>query len=312
MHTENLGRRSTLKAMAGAVVGGALISAGAAAQQVPWSLGREPAATKAPPNATDCHHHIYDIHFPAAPTATLLHGDALVAEYRLLQKRIGTTRNVVVQPSTYGVDNRCMLDALRQFGPPARVVAVVNDSVSGDELKALHAAGVRGIRFNLIQTGATTVEMMEPLSKRVADLGWHVQLHMRGDQIVGIRDVLTRLAVPVVFDHMGRLQPPSVAHPAFAVIVDLLQKDRAWVKISGAYLDTKIGPPTYADTSAIAMAYVKAAPERLVWGSDWPHPTEKNKPDDATLFDLVSVWVPDAGLRTRILVDNPAKLYDFA
>jgi predicted TIM-barrel fold metal-dependent hydrolase len=312
MHSNSLGRRLALTSVAGAVIGGALGSPAAMAQSVPWSSGREPAVMKAPPNATDCHLHIYDDRFPVAPTATLRPGNALVADYRLLQKRIGTTRAVVVQPSTYGLDNRCTLDAIRQLGPTSRGIAVVDTRVSADELQAMHAAGVRGIRFNLIQAGATTVDMMEPLSKKVADLGWHLQLHMHGEQIVEVRDLLNRLATPIVFDHMGRIpQPAGTAHPAFGVIVDLLLKDRAWVKISGAYMDTKVGPPTYADTGALASAYLKAAPDRVVWGSDWPHPTEKNKPDDAVLFDLLPVWIPDEATRTRILVANPDKLYDF-
>src|SRR6266542_6067637 len=150
---------------------------GAAAQPVKWSEGTDPPKLKAPANATDCHHHIYDAKYPVDPKATLRPPDASVADYRALQKRIGTTRNVLVQPSTYGTDNRCHLDALAAFGPTARMVAVVNDSVSTEELKRMHALGVRGIRFNLAQVGATTPEMIEPLSKRINDLGWHIQIN---------------------------------------------------------------------------------------------------------------------------------------
>ena len=136
--------------------------------------------------------------------------------------------------------------------------------------------GIRGIRFNLVQAGATTVEMLEPLSRRVNEFGWHVQIHMLGDKIVEIEPLLQRLPSPVIFDHLGRIpQPAGIDHPAFAVISRLIDKGRAWVKLSGAYIDTKLGPPAYADTTKVAQAYVKAAPERLVWGSDWPHPTEK-------------------------------------
>lgn len=284
-----------------------------AQQAVPWSSGTETAKLKAPPNACDCHMHIYDSRFPAAANATLHPGDAHVADYRLLQKRTGTTRNVVVTPSTYGTDNSCTLDALATIGATARGVAVVDTSVTDDELKRLHAHGVRGIRFNLVQAGATTVEMLEPLSTRVNALGWHVQMHILGDRIVEIEDVLQRLPSPIVFDHLGRIpQPAGTDHPAFRVITKLIDKGRTWVKLSGAYIDTKTGAPAYADTTKVAQAYVKAAPERLVWGSDWPHPTEKDKPDDAALFDLLGVWVPDEALRRRILVDNPATLYDFS
>jgi D-galactarolactone isomerase len=283
-----------------------------AQQAVPYSAGTEAPKLKAPAGATDCHMHIYDSRFPIAPTATLRPPDAHVDDYRLLQQRIGTERNVIVTPSTYGTDNRCTLDAMRTIGSRARGVAVVDTSVTDTALKEMAAAGIRGVRFNLVQAGATTVEMIEPLSKRVHELGWHIQLHMLGDKIVEIAGVLQRLPSPVVFDHLGRLpQPQGVDHPAFRVVADLVEKGRAWVKLSGAYIDSKSGPPAYADTTKVAQAYAKLAPERLVWGSDWPHPTEKTKPDDAVLFDLLAEWVPSEAARQRILRDNPATLYDF-
>jgi predicted TIM-barrel fold metal-dependent hydrolase len=159
----------------------------------------------------------------------------------------------------------------------------------------------------------TTLNMIEPLSRRVADLGWHVQIHMRADQIAAAADLWERLPSTIVFDHMGRLpQPVGLAHPAFAIIRRLIDDGRTWVKLSGAYLDTKIGSPTYADATAVARAFAAAAPERMVWGSDWPHPTEKDKPDDAVLLDLLADWVPDAATRHRVLVTNPQTLYDFA
>ena len=148
------------------------------AEPVPYSSGTEAPKLKAPANACDCHMHIYDSRFPVAPTATLRPPDASVGDYRMLQKRIGTARNVVVQPSTYGTDNRCTLDAVAQIGPKARAVAVVDTTVSDAELQRLAGLGVRGIRFNLVQAGATTIDMLEPLAKRVNDLGWHVQIHM--------------------------------------------------------------------------------------------------------------------------------------
>ena len=265
------------------------------AQQVPYSTGTEPPKLKAPANACDCHMHIYDARYPVAPTATLKPADALVADYKLLQKRIGTTRNVVVTPSTYGTDNRITLDAIGQLGAAARGVAVVDTSVADAELKRMNDLGIRGIRFNLVQAGATTVEMLEPLSKRVNDLGWHIQIHMKGEQIAAIEDLLLRLPTPIVFDHLGRLaQPNALDHPGFKTISKLIDKGNTWVKLSGAYADSKVGHPSYSDTVPIARAYVKAAPERMVWASDWPHPTEKEKPDDAVLFDLLAEWVPDA------------------
>jgi D-galactarolactone isomerase len=281
---------------------------------VPWSMGTEPPKLNAPPNACDCHMHIYDSRFPAAPNAKLRPGDATVDDYRRLQQRLGTTRNVVVTPSTYGTDNACTLDAMAKLGPSARGVAVVDMSVTNAELTRLHDLGIRGIRFNLVQSGATTIEMLEPLSKRVNDLGWHVQIHMLGDAIVENADLFQRLPSPIVFDHMARIpQPAGVDHPAFALVLKMLDHGRTWVKLSGAYMETKVGPPGFADVSKLARAYVKAAPERMVWASDWPHPTEKadSKPDDAILFDRLPDWAPDDTIRNRILVDNPAALYGF-
>jgi len=308
--------RRTILAMMGASAVGAA-SSQAQAQQVPWSTGTAPAKTKAPPNATDCHHHIYSSHFKIDPNSTLRPGDASVADYRLLQKRIGTSRNVIVQPSTYGVFNDGLVEALGECGPSARGVAVVNASVTDDELKRLDAARVRGIRFNLATSGgATTMEMLQPLARRIAPMGWHVQFNMSADMTLAAKDVLNRLPCQIVFDHLAHMpQPAGISHGAFAVVVDLLEKGKAWVKLSGAYQNTKVGPPTYADTIPLAHAYVKAAPERLVWGSDWPHPSEQGKPplpDDALLFDLLAQWAPDEAVRNRILVDNPAKLYGFS
>jgi predicted TIM-barrel fold metal-dependent hydrolase len=315
MAPRRLTRRDLLKAVPAAAAAGFLVAHArpAAAQAVKYSAGTEAPKLKAPPNATDCHHHIYDAKYPVDPKATLRPADALVEDYRALQKRIGTTRNVIVQPSTYGIDNRCTLDAMAAFGPTARAVAVVNDTVSDAELKRMDGLGVRGLRFNLAQAGATTPEMLEPLSRRIEPMGWHVQINAPAARIMEIMPILERLPSPIVFDHLARVpQPEGVQAPVFAKVLALMDKGRTWVKLSGAYGDLKVGPPTYADSSAVARAYVKHAPERLVWGSDWPHPTEKDKwPDDAILFDLLADWAPDEKVRNRILVDNPARLYHF-
>lgn len=313
-------RRDVLKTMslaaAGALAGCATTTTTATqAGPVKFSAGTATPKSKAPANATDCHHHIYNAKFPVDPTATLRPPDALVADYRALQKRIGTSRNVLVQPSTYGTDNRCHLDALAAFGPSARMVAVVNDKITTEELKRMHTLGVRGIRFNLAQAGATTPEMMEPLSRRINDLGWHIQINAPPAKIMEVMPILeTRVASPIVFDHLAHIpQPAGINDPLFAKVRGLMDKGRTWMKLSGAYADTKVGAPTYSDSSAVARAYAAGYPDRCVWGSDWPHPTEQTKgvPDDAVLFDLLTDWVPDEKVRHRILVENPAKLYDF-
>ena len=288
---------------------------------VPNSSGTQAPKFKAPANACDCHMHIYDgARFPPMRPGpqSRMQEDAAVAQYRLLQKRNGTTRTVIVTPAAYVTDNRVTLDAIAQLGrADTRGVAVVHPSVTDAELKTLADGGIRGIRFTVFdpRSAAVSVDMIAPLAKRVADLGWHIQIHMRADQIVEHAALLESLPTQVVFDHLGRLpQPAPLEHQAFAMIRRMLDKGRTWVKLSGAYMDTNAGAPAYADKTAVAQAYIKAAPERVVWGSDWPHPTEtpEHKPDDAALFDLLAAWAPDDAQRRRILVSNPEALYGFA
>jgi len=311
-----IGRRTFLQGAAALTAASAASFDDASAQQaVPNSAGTQRPKLAAPAKAADCHMHIYDAaRFPPSRPGSRMQSNASVAEYRLLQQRNGTSRVVIVTPAVYQTDNRVTLDAIAQIGANARGVAVIHPTVTDAELKTLAAGGVRGIRFTQFDpaTATTTIDMIEPLSRRVADLGWHVQIHMRGDQIVAAEDLWQRLPSAMVFDHIGRLpQPAGVDFPAFGIIRRLIDKGRTWVKISGAYLDTKVGPPSYADVTKVAQAFVKAAPECMVWGSDWPHPTEKDKPDDAVLFDLLSDWAPDGATRHRILVTNPEELYGF-
>jgi len=285
------------------------------AQAVPNSAGTARPRLAAPAGACDCHLHIYDAdRFPPSRPQSRMQSNAGVAEYRLLQQRIGTTRAVIVTPAVYGTDNRVTLDAIAQLGD-ARGVAVVDPIVTDAELATLARGGIRGIRFTQFdpRTAVTTFDMIEPLASRINDHGWHVQIHMRGDQIVEAATLWDRLPCPIVFDHMGRLpQPAGIGYPAFGVIRRLIDKGRTWIKLSGVYLDTKVGAPGYDDITEVARAFVAAAPERMVWGSDWPHSTESHKPDDAVLFDLLREWVPDEETHRRILVENPQALYGFA
>lgn len=307
-------RRRELAGVAAAVAATTAGLRPASAQHaVRFSTGTETATLRAPAGATDCHFHLYDNRYPPAPGG-LPAPDASPADYRALQARLGTTRGVIVQPSLYGVDNRPTLDGLAVLGPDFRAVAVVNTSVTDDELHRLHALGVRGIRFNLAQAGATTLDMVEPLSRRVDALGWHCQVNMPGDKIVAAADTFLRVRGKLVFDHLAHCpEPAGVESDTFKLMRRLLDQGNTWVKLSGFYADSKVGPPSYADSVAVARAFAAAAPGRVVWGSDWPHPTERadNKPDDALLFDLLATAVPDEAARHRLLVENPAELYDF-
>jgi D-galactarolactone isomerase len=263
---------------------------------------------------TDSHHHIYDSRYPIDPAAQLRPADATVADYRALRQRLGIGRHVVVQPSTYGTDNRCLLDALSQFGADARCIAAVADTVTDSGLQNLHEAGVRGLRFNLEFLVGLTVAMIEPLAKRIDPLGWHIQVNASAAQILEHRQLLASLSSALVIDHMGQIpQPTGVAHPAFRVIEDLMARGRTWVKLSGPYLVSRTGAPGYADVGVVARSLAQLAPDRMIWGSDWPHPTQSadNKPDAARLLEDLTVWIPDYSTRYRILVDNPANLYGF-
>src|SRR3954454_6870049 len=201
MNTGSWGRRDLLKAASAGIALAAFSVQGArdaAAQQVKWSSGTEPPKLKAPSNACDCHHHIYGSQYKGDPRTTLRPGDATVEDYRQFQKRIGTSRNVVVQPSTYGTENAPTLDAVAAFGPTARAVVVVDTGVADADLKRMHEKGARGIRFNLAQGGVPTPEMMEPLAKRINDLGWHIQINAEAKTIQQIMPILqTRVASPM-------------------------------------------------------------------------------------------------------------------
>ena len=292
------------------------------AEGAPNSSGTEAPKLKAPPGACDCHHHIYDpARFPPSRPSAQQVPNARVEDYRLLQRRLGLGRDIVVTPTPYPApvsDNQVTLDAIRQLGPNARGVVIVYPEITDAELKAYDAAGVRGVRYSLTsgRPGAASTASpadIEAMSKRVNALGWHVQFNTTAEQIVAAEDLLKRLASPIVFDHMGHLpQPEGIGHPGFRIIRELIDKGRTWVKLSVTYDSSNDGPPGYADVNRVGQAYVRAAPERLVWGSNWPHPSEPAKPDDAMLFDLLAQWAPDEATRNRILVQNPETLYGFA
>jgi predicted TIM-barrel fold metal-dependent hydrolase len=261
--------------------------------------------------------HIYDRRFLANPTRDGFVEGASVDDYRKVQLQTGTQRTIVVTPRIYDTDNSVTLDAIRQLGVEhARGIAVLRPDVTDAELAALHEGGIRGIRFTLYtpRHAVVSFEMVEPLARRVAELGWHVQLHWTAAQIVEYEGLLSRLPSMIVFDHLARLPlPAGTSDPAFSVVRRLADSGHVWVKLSGPYLDSAVGlDGGYADTTATARAWISALPQRVVWGSDWPHTTETHKPDEAILFDLLGAWAGDDATRHRILVDNPASLYGFS
>lgn len=267
----------------------------------------------APPGAWDCHAHIFGPteRYPLHPTRSYDPAPASLMAYRNMLATLGIEHAVIVQPSIYGTNNSCTADALRASNGAWRGVAVVDAEVSARELRELHDIGFRGVRFNLLFLGGTALDQLEAIAGRIAPLGWHVQLLLDGRELPVLAGRLARLPVPFVIDHMGHFPAAEgIDSVAMRQLLSLLEGDRGWVKLSGPYRLTPHEHP-YANTSPLARVLVEHAPHRLVWGSDWPHPSiPQTMPDDGPLFDLLSQWAPNAETRRRILVDNPRHLYD--
>ncbi|MDB5413390.1 MAG: amidohydrolase [Rubritepida sp.] len=270
-----------------------------------------------PPGATDCHMHIYGsaARYPVAPSnpSPVPLGYDLDA-YRKVKTRLGLSRTVIVQPTAYGADNACTMDAVAELGlDAARAVVVVTVETPMAELRRLHAAGARGARVFLLEEGLVPWEGLHELAAHVAPLGWHVQLQFDGGEMPAREALIRGLPCPAVIDHVGRFHDPVPPEaPAVQALLRLLEAGHVWMKASSPYGVSRSGPPDYADVSAIARAAIKAAPERVVWGSNWPHPNKPEpKPDEAPLLDILADWAPDDATRHAILVENPGRLYDF-
>lgn len=285
-------------------------------QPVPHSAGTRRPRGALPALACDAHMHIFDARFPPSPHWPRKPPHADVATYRRLQQRIGTQRTVVVTPSTYGVDNACTLDALDQLGDHARGVAVVDAEVTQAELERLAARRVCGLRVNFVSPqswGETTPEMLATLARKAQPLGWHIQVFAHPEQLVAMEPLLADLPTPLVIDHLGRIAPADGASgPAYETVRRLLDGGNTWVKLSGVYMRSREGAPGYGDTHPLGRALARHAPERLVWGSDWPHTTEApGSVDDADLVDVLLDWCGSEETLHRVLVDNPQRLYAF-
>lgn len=275
---------------------------------------KAPPRFRPPAGTTDCHLHIFGPYarFPLQPNRSFTPPEALLADYERLMKTLGIERCVVVQPSPFGTDNSCTEDAVERLGPIARGVAVLGPDVEEATLKRLDRVGFRGVRLNLLFKGGVPIEAMEPLAKRLAPYGWHIQLLLDARTLPDLAPRLRALPVDIVIDHMGYM-PVSLGmnSPAVDTMRRLLGEGRTWVKLSGSYAVTVDGPP-YADAAPLARTLLEAAPDRCVWGTDWPHPAAKGvMPDDAELLDLVPTWTDDAALQRKLFRDNPAVLYGF-
>jgi D-galactarolactone isomerase len=265
-----------------------------------------------PVDACDTHMHIYDSRYPAAPSALLRPPDATVDDYRKVQAGLDLQRVVVVQPSTYGLDNSCTLDAVAEFGSSARAVVVVDDQVTDTELERLTSLGARGARFHMLPGGAVPWEIMHTVAERIAPFGWHIQLQMNGRDLIDRREALLALPTPLVIDHVGRYMPPvEPDDERFGVLLRLLDSGRCWVKLSAPYESAVDVTHEYAAVTRLVHTLVEHAPERMLWATNWPHPGQADSPSLADLARLAIEWMPDAVVRQAILIDNPAALYRF-
>jgi 2-pyrone-4,6-dicarboxylate lactonase len=273
-----------------------------------------PPSFAVPVDACDCHAHVIGpfARFPLQRDRSYTPPEAPFAAYRRLEAALGMTRGVLVQTSVFGSDNSCMLDALGQDPGHLRGVAVVEANIDDMELARLAAAGVRGIRFNLLFRGGGSLDEIEVLARRVAPLGWHVEFLLDARELPELAPRLLDLPVDIVIAHLGHM-PASfgIGHPGLQTLLDLVRRGRCWVKLSGANRVSTIGSP-YGDTMLFARALVDTDPTRLVWGSDWPHVAiEGTMANDGDLLNLLGDWAPDEKLRHQILVQNPTRLYGF-
>ncbi len=269
----------------------------------------------APPGAVDAHCHVFGPGdtFPYAPSRKYTPGDAPKAALFALREHLGFARNVIVQASCHGTDNAAMVDALVAAGERARGIAVVDAGVSDEALAELHAAGVRGVRFNFLKrlVDATPRSEHVRLVERIAPLGWHVVIYFEAPELAELAPFIASLRTTVVVDHMGR---PGVdlgtEHPQWRRFLELMDAHpNLWVKVSGAERLSKSGPP-YDDVVPFGRALVDRYPERVLWGTDWPHPNmETHVPDDGALVDFIPRIATSADARRRLLVDNPMRLY---
>lgn len=267
--------------------------------------------SQVPIGACDTHFHIYDSRYPMAPTALISPPDANLDDYREVQKRLGLTRAVVVQPTSYGFDNRCTLESMSKLG--ARGVVVIGPSTTDEVLQDLTNAGVRGVRFFMLPGGALGWDSLDEIAARVHNFGWHVQIQLDGRELCNYEGMLKDLPGTLVVDHIGRFHGGVAPdHPGFMTLMRLVERGNTWVKISAPYESCHDDAPTYPKVRQLVRELVVAAPERLVWATNWPHPGHSTRPDDAALMNLLFDWVDNDALRNRILVDNPGVLYDFA
>ncbi|MEK7876507.1 MAG: amidohydrolase family protein [Pseudomonadota bacterium] len=266
-----------------------------------------------PPGACDAHCHVFGpgARFPYASNRSYTPPDAPKEKLAALHRHLGFTRAVLVQASCHGTDNSAMLDAIASSNGAWRGVGMVGRDVTEQELAKLHASGVRGARFNFVAHlgGAPDLTVIDSVVARIAPLGWHLQLHLDAGDILTYREFLHRLRVPFIIDHMGRIVAQhGFDQKPFQLLLELMKNELAWVKVSGPERISSTGKP-FHDAIPFARTLIEAAPDRVLWGTDFPHPNVKQMPNDGELVDLFATMCDDEALRRKILIDNPTRLY---
>ena len=252
--------------------------------------------------------------FPYSPGRAYTPADAPKERLAALHNALGIERAVIVQASCHGTDNRAMLDAIAASAGRTRGIAIADESFSEKDYAALHEGGIRGVRFNFVKHlgGMPDIDVFHHVVRRIQPLGWHLVVHVDAADIVELSGLLRGLPVPFVIDHMGRVQASAgLEQEPFRALIDLMTLDTCWVKVCGAERVSTAGPP-FHDAIPFAQALIQVAPDRVLWGTDWPHPNVgPHMPDDRDLVGLVPLMAPDETVRQKLLVDNPARLYDF-
>ncbi|MFN9490321.1 MAG: amidohydrolase family protein [Betaproteobacteria bacterium] len=272
-----------------------------------------------PALACDTHAHVMGpaARYDYSPARVYTPPDCLPAQYRHLLDALGVERAVLIQPSVYGTDNAAMLDAMKADPKRLRGVAVVDPSISDGDLRALDAAGIRGLRVNIVDVkdrkpGTLPLDVLSPLAARIKPMGWHIEFLMHANEFPDLDQTFADFPVPVVLGHLGYMKGcPGTDNPGFQALLRLMQAGKAWVKLTGPYRISNHDLP-HADTIPYAHALIKANPAQVIWGTDWPHVMHKGRiPNDGELTNLLLDWVPDEKQREQVLVANPAKLYGF-
>lgn len=269
---------------------------------------------KAPAGATDCHVHLYLPGYEAQPGGPKIPELATVADYQALQKWLSLERVVVTQPNAYQFDNRAILQGVAEIGQErARAIVAVAPDASESEIEAMHTQGARGARIMQLPGGAVGIDGLAEVEERIRAFGWHLMVQFNGREIGDYMATLKAIKTDYIIDHIGKFMPPVAADDSRVdQIVSLLDRGNAWIKICGGYETSLSGGPEYADVGPIAKRLIEHAPERVIWGSNWPHVgvPRMQYPDDAEQLDVLLHWA-DESTRQKILVDNPAALYGF-